>query len=403
MATDKDYNQFSDMVYWLDPKHPDYDPTLKEGSIKQYNNQNYQILKIKTESSNGMQAMAIAPLNSNGYPDTTQLTVAYAGTNFGGDWRDVVTDIQTVGLSMKQFGWNDGQAVSAQEFADWIKKTYPHAVVTTTGHSLGQYLAMMIAAENQWRNVGFNGPDPYGILSPEARDWVKNNPGMLTNYRNFADLIGNLMGNGTGAEIRIGYFEGNSPNPLKAHALTLWSFDENGRLLIPSTTYSQMNEKELQQNLMSKFVSSMYMIKSLEAKLMASGGGLSGTEELFLDASVARAIVVTASDVLKVAMSQIIKFYQASMDEAEELWTTIVSKARSVSSELSEAEMEDSLSAVGFTQAKIISSTCEEYQTKISEAREIGETFESLASEINSQIVAVVQQDQDLASQLQGG
>lgn len=148
MATDKDYNQFSDMVYWLDPKHPDYDPTLKEGSIKQYNNQNYQILKIKTEPSNGMQAMAVAPVDSTGYPDTTQLTVAYAGTNFDGDWRDVTTDAQTVGLSMKQFGWNDGQAVSAQEFADWIKKTYPHAVVTTTGHSLGQYLALMIAAEN---------------------------------------------------------------------------------------------------------------------------------------------------------------------------------------------------------------------------------------------------------------
>lgn len=54
---------------------------------------------------------------------------------------------------------------------------------------------------------------------------MKNNPGMLTNYRNFADLIGNLTGNGTGAEIRIGYFEGNSPNPLNAHALTLWSFE----------------------------------------------------------------------------------------------------------------------------------------------------------------------------------
>ena len=398
---EKDYNQFSDMVYWLDPKHPNYDPSIKEGRIKQYNGQNYQILKIKSEPSNGMQAMAIAPLDSNGYPDTTQLTVAFAGTNFSGDWRDIVTDVQTVGLSMKQLGWNPGQADSAQDFANWIHLTYPHAVVTTTGHSLGEYLALMIAAENKWRNVGFNGPDPYGILSTDAKKWIKDNPGMLTNYRNFADLIGNLMGNGTGAEIMIGYTKGSPSNPLDAHALTLWKFDEDGRLRVPDNTYALMDGQQLEQNLMSKFVTSMYLLKTLEAKLNASGGGLSATEEIYLDATRAKSIVTTASSLLKVAMSKVIVHYQGEMDKTEQLWNKILRSARSASSDLSEAEMETQLSSVGFTRARIINTPNEKYQQKIQEAKQVGETFESLVSEINSKIVAVVQQDQDLARQLQ--
>ncbi|WP_206912770.1 hypothetical protein IGL98_002520 [Enterococcus sp. DIV0840] len=401
MATEKEYNEASDMVYWLDSNHEDYDPSIIEGSFQNIGGKRYQILKIKTEPSNGMQAMAIAPLDSNGYPDTTQLTVAFAGTNFGGDWRDVVTDAQTVGLSMTQLGWNPGQADSAQEFADWIKLTYPHAVVTTTGHSLGEYLALMIAAENEWRNVGFNGPDPYGILSTDAKKWIKDNPGMLTNYRNFADLIGNLMGNGTGAEIMMGYTKGSPGNPLEAHALTLWKFDEDGRLRVPDNTYALMDGQQLEQNLMSKFVMSMYLLKTLEAKLNASGGGLSGTEEIYLDATRAKSIVTTASSLLKVAMSKIIAHYQGEMDKTEELWNKILTSARGASSDLSESEMESQVATVGFTKARIVNTPKEKYQQKIQEAKKVGETFESLASEINAKIIAVVQQDQDLARQLQ--
>ncbi|MDA9472242.1 hypothetical protein [Enterococcus sp. 5H] len=54
MATDKEYNEASDMAYWLDPKHENYDPLITEGSIQNIGGQKYQILKIKTEpTSNG--------------------------------------------------------------------------------------------------------------------------------------------------------------------------------------------------------------------------------------------------------------------------------------------------------------------------------------------------------------
>ena len=47
MITDQDYNQLSDRVYWLDPKHKRYTPSIKEGRIRKFGNLKFQILKIK--------------------------------------------------------------------------------------------------------------------------------------------------------------------------------------------------------------------------------------------------------------------------------------------------------------------------------------------------------------------
>ncbi|EGP5229527.1 hypothetical protein EFL25_03505 [Enterococcus faecium] len=61
MMADKQYSVISEAVYWLDPKHRDYDHTYKENSIKKIGSYNFKILKIK-DSLDGMQAMAVAPI-----------------------------------------------------------------------------------------------------------------------------------------------------------------------------------------------------------------------------------------------------------------------------------------------------------------------------------------------------
>ncbi|EFT97423.1 hypothetical protein HMPREF9502_01064, partial [Enterococcus faecalis TX0031] len=56
MITDQDYNQLSDRVYWLDPKHKRYTPSIKEGRIRKFGNLKFQILKIQENSqTDGMQ------------------------------------------------------------------------------------------------------------------------------------------------------------------------------------------------------------------------------------------------------------------------------------------------------------------------------------------------------------
>jgi len=145
----------------------------------------------------GFQAMTVAPL-VGGKPDLSQVTVSYAGTN-PAHRADLSTDMTSIVDSKLA----KTQAEQAMAYAEKVRSTYGTSSVTVTGHSLGGYLALLVAAEFHLPAVTFNGPDPWDVLSPQARDWVKvqiaagKNP--LHNYVNEWDVIGNFHGNGTGA------------------------------------------------------------------------------------------------------------------------------------------------------------------------------------------------------------
>ncbi|MBC1513709.1 hypothetical protein [Listeria booriae] len=88
------------------------------------------MLEVADNNKNGMQAMAVAPIK-DGIADTSEVIIAYAGTDFD-DNLDVLTDASTVmggdmNLSIPQWGSapkkTDGQAISAQEFATSIKNS----------------------------------------------------------------------------------------------------------------------------------------------------------------------------------------------------------------------------------------------------------------------------------------
>ncbi|CAD5901263.1 hypothetical protein [Carnobacterium maltaromaticum] len=91
---EKSYNELSNMVYKLDPKHNNYDSDLKENVIIVLDGKEYKILKVEDNKENGMQSMAVAPFK-NGTADTSEIVIAYAGTNTD-DKLDLLTDTNSV-------------------------------------------------------------------------------------------------------------------------------------------------------------------------------------------------------------------------------------------------------------------------------------------------------------------
>ncbi|WYK02114.1 hypothetical protein A5821_003257 [Enterococcus sp. 7F3_DIV0205] len=72
---------------WIDSKKDDVPFHPKTGTI--FNpadikglSQKYKVLKAEDNTDNGMQAMAVAPVDDAGNVDTSQVVIAYAGTNF---------------------------------------------------------------------------------------------------------------------------------------------------------------------------------------------------------------------------------------------------------------------------------------------------------------------------------
>lgn len=403
MFDEENYKELSEYVYRVDMNNKYYNADLKEGGILEGENSNYKVIKIEDNITNGMQAMAVAPF-INGKVDTSEIVIAYAGTNSDDDL-DIRTDAQTVVVGSKLLDTStlfkpadsliEGQVITAGNFAEDIKNNYPNAVVSTTGHSLGEFIALFVAAENGWKNVGFNGPDPYKILSDDAKVWVEENPGMLFNYRNKKDLIGNFGGNRTGAEILV-----NMDTDGKSHNLSTWKFDEKGQLIIKDT-YANKDARLVQAEKL--MYARMIELALLTKKFRASGGGLSANEEIYLNDTEALIVIESASNSMKIGLEYIIKIYQDAILGVEEVWAEGIQRAQLIATELSYNEIIDALAAGGATKYTIVNKPTAYYERKIANAKQIEVSFNRLVTDIKASIKKVRDTDEDLARQISQG
>ncbi|EMC16399.1 hypothetical protein SMU108_09588, partial [Streptococcus mutans M230] len=104
--TDEKYRYIADQSYLVEEGRDDVDYHPQEHKNYYYNKDKkslgqFKVLKVVDNTSNGMQAMAVAPLDKNGKPDLSHIVVAYAGTNRS-DLKDIQTDIQSIGLGEKR-------------------------------------------------------------------------------------------------------------------------------------------------------------------------------------------------------------------------------------------------------------------------------------------------------------
>jgi hypothetical protein len=211
VTTAEESMNLANLAYRVDPlkQHPPITAGQMLDIHTGNHSQEYWVLDTANNPVNGFQAMAVAPI-VDGAPDLSRITISYAGTN--PDHRaDLLADMESVVDDQQGVGT---QVDDARAFADRVRDAHQGASVSTGGHSLGAYLAMVVAAENRWSATTFNGPDAYNALSPEARVWLEQERAAgrrpLTNYVNAWDLIGNLYENRTGAAIYVEDEKGRS-------------------------------------------------------------------------------------------------------------------------------------------------------------------------------------------------
>ncbi|AND79408.1 hypothetical protein [Streptococcus pantholopis] len=84
MITEEQTRWLVDKVYWVEEARDDVDYHPKEDKTYFFSRDKeelgqFKVLKVKDDTDNGMQAMAVAPI-VDGEPDTPQIVIAYAGT-----------------------------------------------------------------------------------------------------------------------------------------------------------------------------------------------------------------------------------------------------------------------------------------------------------------------------------
>ena len=240
MLTEEQLKNISNRVYNLDSSRKDFEPDLKVNSLANFDIDNpdigkYKILKVEDNQENGMQAMAVAPIGADGQPDYSQIIITYAGTN-ADDTRDKVTDLKMIGYgNTDRMAYIDSnhrgrvvemQSAAALRFAAEVRKQYRNAQITTTGHSLGEALAIYVALKNGWDNMGSHGPDIHNMISSEEIEYMRAHPEQFKNYRGNYDYIGGITGNTTVTGIHLDYGLG-----IYTHNLTYWQFDQFQRII----------------------------------------------------------------------------------------------------------------------------------------------------------------------------
>ncbi|EOO32825.1 hypothetical protein [Bacillus mycoides] len=205
IATDEDYFKLSDKVY--------YDKFLQKGaSIEGANGQTWRVIesidadcqKVK----NGLEAIAVVPADKYDENAThyDEIILAFRGTE-PTQLADFITDIEqiTFGIKInsKVITASNSQTIKPDSETSfdtglkWAKNDivakYNPSSLHTTGHSKGGAEAGLIAAELDCYATTYAAPNPYGVLSPEAKKRV--NEGKMenksTDYTHENDKIGN--------------------------------------------------------------------------------------------------------------------------------------------------------------------------------------------------------------------
>ncbi|MCP8858319.1 lipase family protein [Latilactobacillus fuchuensis] len=415
MTTTKQYASLDNIVYDADAlklKKPIRSGKFVYENYPKNGGQKYQVLKTvdtnDTKNShgydtNGFQGMAMAPIDQNGDVDYTQITVAYAGTNFS-DRKDVAEDLQGIGAGNRknlmltneksQKYITASQFDSALKFYQQVQTKYPNATLDTTGHSLGGAIALLVGSHYHVSATVFSAPDPWNAMTNTERLWALAHPESLRNYRHQGDLWSETDSKTLGIDGFTGktvWCQTTASGMLKnhnTHMLSTFKFNQKGQA---KQLKAQMeNDIDLLDEKQSA-------IKKLVKSLKKSGGTFTHAEKIAVDAVEAIAMADSLNRIAGDGIGQIIKQYHAAIEEFEPLWQQTIKSAALIGAHLSDNEVIQALEAGGVRRQTVVDEPTQKLTTKIDQAQAVGQEYLALSANIKLVVDQMLATDQELA------
>lgn len=341
------------------------------------------------------------------YRGSTAPTLASGLTPFHKDSLDVWTDwgVNDIPTAI-QITNGGGSTVTPQlkTSAETLKQTmklYPNAQIYVYGHSLGSMNAQYAIADLDKKDIkrisgGFfyQGPNIYSNLTPKQQDTVKaiNALDRLFNFVDRKDLV--PIGYGIG-DPTIGHLievESKKAGMVEQHMWGGYQFDEDGNILTDKEGSLRLAKYATAQQLAS--------INIMRTSFSKSGGALSSSEEIFLDAAEGLAITQGMKQTIQGEIKDLKDMFDKAIENAEELWRDTLSDARDIGSKLSESEILTALALGNATESKIVIDIVQDCEKSLAEATKIEQEYDKLLEQINEAIKSQLKTDQELAKQI---
>ncbi|EAD5841477.1 TPA: Mbeg1-like protein [Listeria innocua] len=341
------------------------------------------------------------------YRGSTAPTLASGLTPFHKDSLDVWTDwgLNDIPTAI-QITNGGGSTVTPQlkTSAETLKQTmklYPNAQIYVYGHSLGSMNAQYAIADLDKKDIkrisgGFfyQGPNIYSNLTPKQQDTVKaiNALNRLFNFVDRKDYV--PIGYGIG-DPTIGHLievESKKAGMVEQHMWGGYQFDEDGNVLTDKEGSLRLAKYATAQQLAS--------INIMRTSFSKSGGALSSSEEIFLDAAEGLAITQGMKQTIQGEIKDLKDMFDKAIENAEELWRDTLSDARDIGSKLSESEILTALALGNATESKIVIDIVQDCEKSLAEATKIEQEYDKLLEQINEAIKSQLKTDQELAKQI---
>ncbi|EAD3239674.1 DUF2974 domain-containing protein [Listeria monocytogenes] len=293
------------------------------------------------------------------------------------------------------------QLKTSAETLKQTMKLYPNAQIYVYGHSLGSMNAQYAIADLDKKDIkriggGFfyQGPNIYSNLTPKQQDTVKaiNALDRLFNFVDRKDYV--PIGYGIG-DPTIGHLievESKKAGMVEQHMWGGYQFDEDGNVLTDKEGSLRLAKYATAQQLAS--------INIMRTSFSKSGGALSSSEEIFLDAAEGLAITQGMKQTIQGEIKDLKDMFDKAIENAEELWRDTLSDARDIGSKLSESEILTALALGGVTESKIVIDTVQDCEKSLAEATKIEQEYDKLLEQINEAIKSQLKTDQELAKQI---
>ncbi|EAD2921351.1 TPA: DUF2974 domain-containing protein [Listeria monocytogenes] len=288
--------------------------------------------------------------------------------------------------------------------AETLKQTmnlYPNAQIYVYGHSLGSMNAQYAIADLDKKDIkrisgGFfyQGPNIYSNLTPKQQDTVKaiNALDRLFNFVDRKDYVPIGYGIGDPAIGHLIEVESKKAGMVEQHMWGGYQFDEDGNVLTDKEGSLRLAKYATAQQLAS--------INIMRTSFSKSGGALSSSEEIFLDAAEGLAITQGMKQTIQGEIKDLKDMFDKAIENAEELWRDTLSDARDIGSKLSESEILTALALGNATESKIVIDTVQDCEKSLAEATKIEQEYDKLLEQINEAIKSQLKTDQELAKQI---
>ncbi|CAM2362505.1 hypothetical protein LISE100100_07485 [Listeria seeligeri] len=240
----------------------------------------------------------------------------------------------------------------------------------------------------------YQGPNIYSNLTPEQQDTVKaiNALDKLFNYIDRKDYVPIGYGIGNPAVGHLIEVDSKNVGLIEQHMWGGYQFDKDGNLLTDKEGSLRLAQYATSQQLSA--------INIMRTSFTKSGGGLSSSEEIFLDAAEGLAITQGMKQTLQGEIKDLKDMFDKATENAEELWSDTLSDARDIGSKLSESDILTALAYGGATEAKIVNETVQDCEKSLAEATKIEQEYDKLLEQINEAITSQLKTDQELAKQI---